>query len=167
VLARGDAAAISALLIARVRAFRRQDADPRGAITWDWLVAQARRGDYDMLCDTLTELPDGELRRAHHLDLANLIRDVMSGRLKRPRHRVRLSLQSRAYLHNKQYLGERIVVARLREVERRRGKGLRGAEREAVIRDLIKKIKFKRGRISQRPTSNSVAQFLRRGKSRR
>src|SRR5262245_9622593 len=73
------------------------------AVTWDWMIKAARRGEPHLLLSFLRE--GGE----HLRDLADLLDDALIGKLMRPRNRPKLSERTRAHLHLERYKHERVV----------------------------------------------------------
>jgi hypothetical protein len=73
------------------------------AITWEWLIAAARRGEPELLLDFIDRC-DWRFSPAHHQDLHKLLGDALAGNLDRPSHRVKLSPQTRAHVFHKRHL---------------------------------------------------------------
>src|SRR5437660_1474780 len=106
-------------------------------LTWPRLIEAARQGDHELLCRTLETLDGRSLTRAHHRDLANLIRDMRKIKLKR--NRPKLSAETLA-LSDPRYLHVRLVSDWLKQKARWRGKThLRGAARKAALQDVLQK----------------------------
>jgi hypothetical protein len=107
-------------------------------ITWPWLIAAARRGEPQLLLDFLDNC-DG-LSPAHYQDLSKLFRDTWAGNLDRPSHRAKLSPETRAHVFHKRTLHARAILDQIREIERRRGKQLRGKDRVAAFNQIRKRL---------------------------
>jgi hypothetical protein len=131
-------------------------------ITWDWLIVAARRGEPQLLCDFLNRC-DGHFSKAHCRDLSELVCDALTGKLGRPRHRVKLSPETRALVLAKRHLHAQVILNRLRDLERRQGKQLRGKKRDAAFRKIRKSLPP----AFRRTTYDDVARLAKRAKSRR
>jgi hypothetical protein len=136
------------------KAFRRRVTNPAKVIRFGDLIAQARTGDCGALCANLSD-PALQLGQPHLSLLADLIRDATEGELRRPPHRPRKSDLSRT--HEQKW--ERLIVGRLREHERRRGKQFRGEERRQLIETLRKQIPKE-----LRPSTAQIEAFIKHGR---
>jgi hypothetical protein len=132
-------------------------------ITWERMIAAARRGDHELLCLILEEL-DGNLTQAHCRDLANLIRDAFAGNLARKDNRPKRSVETQALLDKREFLHVRVVASRLAAEARRQGKShLRGAARQAALCAILKDLPPAFGKV----TPKELDRFARLPKSRR
>jgi hypothetical protein len=133
-------------------------------ITWDLMIAAARRGDYELLCMELEGIRDHALTQAHYRDLANLIRDAMGNKLGLKSKRPKRSAETQALMDQRDFMHARIVSKRLEAEARRRGKSqFRGDERKRVFNEILSRLPGP----FQKTTLEDVARFGRLPKSRR
>jgi hypothetical protein len=132
-------------------------------ITWERMIAAARQGDHELLCLTLEQL-EGNLTKAHCRDLANLIRDAFAGNLDRKKKRPKRSVETQAFLDQREFMHVRVVASRLAAEARRQGKThLRGAARQAALRAILKGLPSAFGKV----TPKELDRFARLPKRRR
>jgi hypothetical protein len=117
------------------------------SLTWDKLVALARRGEPELLYSFLEEC-DG-LSSKQYSDLARYLSDARGDRLEKVGHRVKQSPETKAHIFTQRWLKERCVMdcvyRELREEKRKaqqRGKKLTKGQlaraRTAAIRKYSK-----------------------------